>query len=170
MLEEEARSLPVSAFSTVRKISALCNTMDRFRGLLQSPHVASHDLQEPLRMIANYTQLLADKYKGKLDEQADKFIGYSVDGAIRLQALIQDLLRLSRLGKGKIDLTTTESSDVVEKAMQNLRAAIEESGAVANCRDLPRVMADRSQLIQIFQNLIANAIKFRGSNTPDHPD
>ena len=134
--------------------------------LEQFAYVASHDLQEPLRMIANYTQLLADKYKGKLDEQADKFIGYSVDGAIRLQALIQDLLRLSRLGKGKIDLTTTESSDVVEKAMQNLRAAIEESGAVVNCRDLPPVMADRSQLIQVFQNLIANAIKFRGSNTP----
>jgi signal transduction histidine kinase len=134
--------------------------------LEQFAYVASHDLQEPLRMIANYTQLLADKYKGKLDEQADKFIGYSVDGAIRLQALIQDLLRLSRLGKGKIDLMTTESSEVVEKAMQNLRAAIEESGAVVNCRDLPPVMADRSQLIQVFQNLIANAIKFRGSNTP----
>jgi signal transduction histidine kinase len=134
--------------------------------LEQFAYVASHDLQEPLRMIANYTQLLADKYKGKLDEQADKFIGYSVDGAIRLQALIQDLLKLSRLGKGKLDLTTTESSDVVEKAMQNLRAAIEESGAVVNYRDLPPVMADRSQLIQVFQNLIANAIKFRGSNAP----
>jgi signal transduction histidine kinase len=134
--------------------------------LEQFAYVASHDLQEPLRMIANYTQLLAEKYKGKLDEQADKFIAYSVDGAIRLQALIQDLLRLSRLGKGEIDLKITESSEVVEKAVQNLRAAIEESGAVVNCRDLPAVMADRAQLIQVFQNLIANAIKFHGSNTP----
>jgi signal transduction histidine kinase len=134
--------------------------------LEQFAYVASHDLQEPLRMIANYTQLLAEKYKGKLDAQADKFIGYSVDGAIRLQALIQDLLRLSRVGKGEIHLKITESSEVVERAVQNLRAAIEESGAVVNCRDLPAVMADRSQLIQVFQNLIANAIKFRGSNTP----
>jgi two-component system, chemotaxis family, sensor kinase Cph1 len=122
--------------------------------LEQFANVASHDLQEPLRMIANYTQLLADKYKGKLDEQADKFIGYAVDGAIRLQALIQDLLRLSRLGKGDLDLKITESSQAVEKALQSLRAAIEESGAVVNCRDLPAVMADQSQLTQVFQNLM----------------
>ena len=134
--------------------------------LEQFAYVASHDLQEPLRMIANYTQLLAEKYKGRLDAQADKFIGYSVDGAVRLQALIQDLLRLSRLGKGEIDLKITETSEVVKTAVQNLRAAIGESSAVVNCGDLPAVMAERSQLIQVFQNLIGNAIKFQGSNTP----
>jgi signal transduction histidine kinase len=134
--------------------------------LEQFAYVASHDLQEPLRMIANYTQLLADRYKGKLDKQADKFIGYAVDGAIRLQALIQDLLRLSQLGKGELDLKITESSEVVEKAVQSLRTAIEETGAVVTCRDLPAVMTDRSQLTQVFHNLIANAVKFHGAEKP----
>jgi signal transduction histidine kinase len=163
---EEKRVREQHHLSEKRLAAKMAQLAQSNEELEQFAYVASHDLQEPLRMIANYTQLLAEKYKGKLDEQADKFISYSVDGAIRMQALIQDLLRLSRLGTGEIDLKITESSEVVEKAVQNLRAAIEESGAVVNCRDLPTVMADRSQLIQVFQNLIANAIKFRGSNTP----
>jgi signal transduction histidine kinase len=134
--------------------------------LEQFAYVASHDLQEPLRMIANYTQLLAERYLGKLDEQADKYIHYSVDGAVRMQALIQDLLKFSRVGNAEIKPRTTECRALVEQAVKNLQAAVEESGAVVNWNSLPVVMADSSQLTQVFQNLIANAIKFHGSETP----
>ncbi len=134
--------------------------------LEQFAYVASHDLQEPLRMIANYTQLLAERYRGKLDEQADKYIRYSVDGAVRMQALIQDLLKFSRVGRAEIELRTTECRAVVEQALKNLQAAVQESGAVVNWNGLPVVMADPSQLTQVFQNLIANAIKFHGTESP----
>jgi signal transduction histidine kinase len=134
--------------------------------LEQFAYVASHDLQEPLRMIANYTQLLAERYLGKLDEQADKYIRYSVDGAVRMQALIQDLLKLCRVGNTEIKPRTTECRALVEQAVKNLQAAVDESGAVVNWNGLPAVTADPSQLTQVFQNLIANAIKFRGAETP----
>jgi signal transduction histidine kinase len=134
--------------------------------LEQFAYVASHDLQEPLRMIASYTQLLSDRYQGKLDEQADKYIAYSVDGATRMQALIHDLLKFSRVGKAEIEIGITDCSVAVEQAVKNLRAAIEQSGAVVNWHDLPAVMAARTQLTQVFQNLIANALKFHGSNKP----
>jgi len=134
--------------------------------LEQFAYVASHDLQEPLRMIANYTQLLAERYRGKLDEQADKYIAYSVDGATRMQAQIQDLLRFSRVGKQEIEPRTTECRAVVEQALKNLQAAILESGAAVSWSGLPVVMADPAQLTQVFQNLIANAIKFHGVETP----
>jgi len=134
--------------------------------LEQFAYVASHDLQEPLRMIANYTQLLAERYRGKLDEQADKYIHYSVDGAVRMQTMIQDLLKFSRVGNAVIEPRTTDCRAVVEQAVRNLQVAVEESGAVVNCNGLPVVMADPSQLTQVFQNLIANAIKFHGSEKP----
>jgi two-component system, sensor histidine kinase and response regulator len=134
--------------------------------LEQFAYVASHDLQEPLRMIANYTQLLAERYRGKLDEQADKYIGYTTDGVVRMQALIHDLLKLSRVGQQEIEHRTLECGAVVEQALKNLRAAIDESGAVVKWGVLPVVMADSSQLTQVFQNLIANAIKFHGAETP----
>jgi PAS domain S-box-containing protein len=134
--------------------------------LEQFAYVASHDLQEPLRMIATYTQLLAERYRGKLDEQADKYIAYSVDGAVRMQSLIKDLLTFSRFGKTEIELQTIDCRTVVEQALKNLQAAVEGSGAVVNWKDLPMVKGDPSQLTQVFQNLIANAIKFHGSETP----
>ena len=134
--------------------------------LEQFAYVASHDLQEPLRMIANYTQLLAERYRGRLDEQADKYIAYSVDGATRMQALIQDLLKFSRVGKQEIKRTTTECRAVVEQALKNLQSAVLESGAAVNWDGLPVVMADSAQLTQVFQNLIANAIKFHGAQIP----
>ncbi len=134
--------------------------------LEQFAYVASHDLQEPLRMIANYTQLLAERYRGRLDEQADKYIAYSVGGAMRMQALIQDLLKFSRVGRQQIELRTTGCCAVVEEALKNLQAAVQESGAVVHWNGLPVVMADASQLAQVFQNLIANAIKFHGPETP----
>jgi signal transduction histidine kinase len=134
--------------------------------LEQFAYVASHDLQEPLRMVANYTQLLAERYRGKLDEQADKYIAYAVDGAVRMQGLIQDLLKFSHAGKQEIQFRTTECRAVVEQALKNLQAAVQESGAVVSWDSLPEVMADPSQLTQVFQNLIANAIKFHGTEKP----
>jgi signal transduction histidine kinase len=134
--------------------------------LEQFAYVASHDLQEPLRMIANYTQLLAERYRGQLDEQADKYIGYAVDGAIRMQALIHDLLKLSQLGKQEIEPRPADCRAVVAQAVTNLQAAVRESGAVVNWNGLPVVMADPLQLTQVFQNLIANAIKFHGAEPP----
>jgi signal transduction histidine kinase len=134
--------------------------------LEQFAYVASHDLQEPLRMVANYTQLLAERYRGRLDEQADKYIHYAVDGAVRMQALIQDLLKFSRVGTKEIDLQPTDLRTVVEQAQKNLEAAVQESHAGVRWNGLPVVMADAAQLTQVFQNLIANGIKFHGADTP----
>jgi PAS domain S-box-containing protein len=129
--------------------------------LEQFAYVASHDLQEPLRMVASYTQLLARRYKGRLDEDADEFINYAVDGANRMQTLINDLLTYSRVGTRGGDLVPTDTGAAFEAACANLRRAIEESGATITSDELPTVMGDGTQLVQLFQNLLANAIKFR---------
>jgi signal transduction histidine kinase len=134
--------------------------------LEQFAYVASYDLQEPLRMVANYTQLLAERYRGKLDEQADKYIHYAVDGATRMQTLIQDLLNFSRVGRQGPRLKRTDCNAVVEQTLKNLETAIKESSAVVNYDRLPVLMADGSQLVQLFQNLIGNALKFRRPETP----
>lgn len=136
------------------------------RDLEQFAYVASHDLQEPLRMVATYTQLLAERYQGKLDANADKYIHYAVDGALRMQTLVHDLLAFSRVGRQGTDLKVTDSNVVVEAAAKNLHAAIQESGAQIIQAHLPAVLADTSQLVQVFQNLIGNAIKFRGAEPP----
>jgi signal transduction histidine kinase len=132
------------------------------RDLEQFAYVASHDLQEPLRMVAAYTQLLAERYRGKLDEQADKYIHYAVDGAMRMQTMIQAVLAFSRIGRQDADLKSTDCNIVMQAVLQNLQATIQESGARVEFERLPAVMADASQLLQLFQNLIGNAIKFRG--------
>ena len=132
--------------------------------LEQFAYVASHDLQEPLRMVAAYTQLLAERYRGKLDENADKFIGYASEGALRMQSLIQDLLAFSRVGRngsGRVDCNA-----VMGEVLVSLGSAIQESGAVVTHAALPEVWANRTQMAQIFQNLIGNAIKFRGKEPP----
>jgi light-regulated signal transduction histidine kinase (bacteriophytochrome) len=134
--------------------------------LEQFAYVASHDLQEPLRMVATYTQLLAERYRGQLDDNADKYIHYAVDGALRMQTLVQDLLTFSRVGRQGSDSRNTDCNVVLETALKNLRAAISESGAKILCDGLPVVVADGAQLEQVFQNLIGNAIKFRGSDPP----
>jgi signal transduction histidine kinase len=131
----------------------------------QFAHVAAHDLQEPLRMVANYTQLLAEHYHGKLDDQADKFIHYAIDGAARMQTLIQDLMTYSRAGQ-ECGLKTSDCNVAVKQALGNLQVAIDESGAIVTSDDLPMVMANASQLRQVFQNLIGNAIKFRSAEPP----
>ena len=133
--------------------------------LEQFAYVASHDLQEPLRMVSSYTQLLARRYKGKLDEDADEFINYAVDGAVRMQRLINDLLMYSRVGTRGREMAPTDTGAVFEAARANLKVAIEESGAEVSSAPLPTVMGDAMQLIQLFQNLVGNAIKFRGEGT-----
>lgn len=142
-----------------RKVEELARSN---RDLEQFAYVASHDLQEPLRMVAAYTQLLAERYRGKLDADADKFIGYAVEGAIRMQTLVLDLLAFSRVGHNPSNGKTSDCNHVVAEALLNLKAAIEESGAVVTYGDLPPVVAEHTQLLQVFQNLIGNAIKFRG--------
>ncbi len=129
-------------------------------------YVASHDLQEPLRMVASYVQLLKKRYKGKLDDDADEFIGFAVDGAKRMQGLINDLLTYSRVGtKGK-PFEPTNSETIFKQATDNLKIAIEESAAVITHEPLPTVMADGSQLSQLLQNLIGNGIKFKSDGQP----
>jgi PAS domain S-box-containing protein len=130
-------------------------------------YVASHDLQEPLRMVASYTQLLARRYQGKLDGDADEFIGFAVDGANRMQQLIEDLLSYSRLTTRGKELTWTEVDAACSAAIQNLQESIKDSKATVSVGPLPAVLADASQLVALFQNLIGNAIKYRNERTPE---
>ncbi len=134
--------------------------------LQQFAYIASHDLQEPLRMVASYTQLLAMRYKGKLDSDADEFIAFAVDGANRMQGLINDLLAYSRVGtKGK-EFQPTDCKTVLDNITRNLQKIIEESSAEITHDPLPTVVADDIQLGQLFQNLIVNAIKFQSDSYP----
>ena len=123
--------------------------------LEQFAYVASHDLQEPLRMVSSYTQLLARRYRGQLDADADEFIGFAVDGAARMQNLINDLLAFSRVTTKGHEFKPAEAEAALRQALLNLRAAIEESEAAVTFDPLPRVIADSGQLVQLFQNLIA---------------
>jgi PAS domain S-box-containing protein len=134
--------------------------------LEQFAYVASHDLQEPLRMVASYTQLLAERYKGRLDSDADEFIAYAVDGSTRMQGLIQDLLAYSRAGTNGKELQEVSSEDALKEALTNLRGTIEESGAKVTHGPLPAITTDSMQLAQVFQNLIGNAVKYRSTKAP----
>jgi len=127
----------------------------------QFAYVASHDLQEPLRMIASFAQLLAKRYEGRLDADADEFIGYITDGAGRMQRLISDLLSYSRIGRTGKQLAPTDCAKVMDVVRSNLRAAIREAQAEITTDPLPMLLGNETQLVQLFQNLIGNAIKFR---------
>ena len=129
--------------------------------LEQLAYVASHDMQEPLRMVASYLQLVAQRYRGQLDADADEFIGYAVDGAKRMQALINDLLAYSRVGTKARPFEPTDCARVLDTALANLRIALKESGAQVSHGPLPVVMGDAMQLTQVFQNLVGNALKFK---------
>ena len=134
--------------------------------LEQFAYVASHDLQEPLRMISSFMQLMERRYKGRLDDDADQYIGYAVDGARRLQLLIQDLLAFSRVGSHGAPLEPTNCEEVLARVRGNLQVAATESDATITSDPMPVVMGDASQLVQLFQNLLANGLKFRGQEAP----
>jgi len=128
-------------------------------------YVASHDLQEPLRMVASYSQLLARRYEGKLDEKADRYIRYAVEGAARMQVLINDLLAYSRVGRAG-ERRPVEAGEVLADALQRLEFAVGHAGASVSADPLPRVLAEPTELLQVFQNLLSNALKFRRDEPP----
>jgi len=148
----------------IDKIAELKRSNDE---LSQFASIASHDLQEPLRMVSSYTQLLAQRYVGKLDSDADEFIAFAVDGATRMQRLIQDLLAYSRIGTMQMDVTMVSSEKALGMALSNLATAIADSGAHVTNDPLPDVRADEMQLVQLFQNLAGNAIKYRTARAPE---
>ncbi|WP_308250579.1 sensor histidine kinase [Nonomuraea rhizosphaerae] len=134
--------------------------------LEQFAYVASHDLQEPLRKVASFTQMLEQRYGDQLDDRAKQYIHYAVDGAKRMQLLINDLLDFSRAGRVTGERTVTDSGGPLSTAVENLSAAIEDSGAVITHDALPKVVGNTTQLTQLFQNLIENAVKFRSEQPP----
>jgi PAS domain S-box-containing protein len=134
--------------------------------LEQFAHIASHDLQEPLRMVISYLQLLERRYQGKLDRDADEFIDYAIDGAVRMQTLIQALLSYARVSSRKQPFGEVDCERVFQDAISNLYVAISDSGAIISHDPLPIVWGDATQLTQVFQNLIGNALKFRRELPP----
>ena len=134
--------------------------------LEQFAYVASHDLQEPLRTVASYVQLLARRYKGRLDHEADEFISFAVEGAERMKTLINDLLTYSRIGTRGKEMEIVNMESVLDRAVGNLELAVEDASATITHDPLPEVRADEIQMVQLMQNLIANAIKFHGDEPP----
>ncbi|WP_293458768.1 PAS domain S-box protein [Phenylobacterium sp.] len=160
----------IGASSISRDITEAKRRQDELRrsnaSLEQFAYVASHDLQEPLRMVANFTDLLAKRYKGQLDEKADKYLAFASEGAHRMQRLVADLLAYSRVGSQGKPLVPTSSGAVIDAVVRSLGAKVRETEAVVEHKGLPEVLADEVQLGQLFQNLIGNALKFRGEAPP----
>ena len=161
---EEARTIAEQANEELRL--TLVDLERSNEELANFAYVASHDLQEPLRMISSYTQLLARRYQGRLDADADEFIAYAVEGAERLQSLLNDLLAYSRVNTRGKPFETTDCHSSLGRALASLRTTIEESAALITCDELPTVLADPAQLVQLFQNLLGNAVKFRSEKAP----
>jgi light-regulated signal transduction histidine kinase (bacteriophytochrome) len=134
--------------------------------LEQFAYIASHDLQEPLRKVASFCQLLQRRYQGRLDERGEQYIAFAVDGAKRMQVLINDLLAFSRVGRKAGELEVVDAADLLGAAMSNLESAIEYAGATISRGALPKVHGEASLLTAVFQNLISNALKFRGEKPP----
>ena len=149
------------------RASAYARELERSnRELEQFAYIASHDLQEPLRMVASYCQLLQRRYAGKLDKDADDFIEFAVEGARRMQQLVNDLLGYSRVGRRGVETESFPAGEALDLAVKNLSGAIAESGARIDAEPLPPIAADRGQIVQLLQNLIGNAIKFRRDEPP----
>ena len=134
--------------------------------LAQFAHVASHDLSEPLHTVSRYVQLLDNRYRGRLDGDADEFIGYAVDGAAQMQALVNALNTYSTLGSAEHSPVQVDCDELLQQALSALKARIDDAGAVVTSDPLPTVAADPAQLSELFQNLISNAIKFVRDGTP----
>jgi len=134
--------------------------------LEQFAYVASHDLQEPLRAIGGYAQLLARRYHGKLDSDADEFIAFMVEGVRRMQTLIHDLLHYGRVGRQKPDRAPVALAELLQRGLRQLEGALRESGAEVTGESLPTLSVDAGQITQLFQNLVGNAIKYRSAQPP----
>jgi chemotaxis family two-component system sensor kinase Cph1 len=150
------------------ELAQLAHDLERSNAELKKfAYVASHDLQEPLNQVANYVQLLEMRYQNQLDEDANEFITYAVEGVSLMQTLIDDVLAYSKVDMQAIEFQLTEVETALERALTNLRKRISETGAVITYDELPTLMADSTQLMQLFQNLIGNAIKFRSDKPPE---
>ena len=150
-----------------RELEEAINELERSNAELERfAYVASHDLKEPLRMIGSYLDLIQRRYEGELDDDADEFIGYAVDGADRMRRMIDDLLAYSRIGTEDVQFEPIDCDSVLERVQEDLTVAIEESDAEVVVDDLPTVEGDRHQLVQLFQNLISNAITYAGDADP----
>lgn len=163
LVEDRTKELKQSEEALTQKAKELARSNIE---LQQFAYVASHDLQEPLRMVSSYMQLLARRYQGKLDADADDFIAFAVDGVNRMKTLINDLLAYSRVGTQGKEFTLIDCATVLERVLANLSLAIEESNALVTYDPLPTVEADEMQLTQVFQNLIGNALKFCNEAPP----
>jgi light-regulated signal transduction histidine kinase (bacteriophytochrome) len=165
MLAEDFRDREEARLAAEEERSRLTERSEQLeksnQALTEFAYVASHDLQEPLRMVSSFTQLLAKRYQGKLDADADTYIRFAVDGALRMQALIQALLEYSRVGEHVLSVAIIDVSSVVADALRTLELSLNEVGAKVNVDVLPTLRADARQLARVFQNLIANAVKYR---------
>ena len=160
-------AVQVRDITSVRQASVIVELERSNRELEQFAYIASHDLQEPLRMITSYLELLQRRYAGRLDEDADEFIGYAVDGAKRMRALVSSLLVYSRLDSASTTSRPVDLSATLEQALQPLRLLIDDTDARVTHAELPIVIGDAAQLAQLFQNLVENAIKFRAAAPPE---
>ncbi len=169
-LAESVGAEIASAFANARLYEKLQLQAEELRRsnaeLEQFAYVASHDLQEPLRMISSYVQLLGHRYKGRLDSDADEFISFAVDGAHRMQLLIEALLTYSRVGTRELHPEKTDFNAVFDQAAANVTVAVEQCNGVVTRDELPTLTADSQQMLRLFQNLLSNAIKFRGEEPP----
>jgi light-regulated signal transduction histidine kinase (bacteriophytochrome) len=165
--DEDRRMVERSLSLTSKELNERNQELARSNAdLRQFTYVVSHDLQEPLRSVTGYAQLLARRYRGQLDPRADELIEGAVDGARRMQVFIRDLLAYSRIGFNRVQLVPTAMETIRDHALSNLAAAIEEAGAAIESDSLPVVVGDPNQLVQLLQNLIGNSLKFRRDEPP----
>jgi PAS domain S-box-containing protein len=166
-LQQAKQDLEIKVRERTAQLQQSLEELERSNKELENfAHIASHDLQEPLRAITAYTHLLKEEYSSNFDADAQEYMSYITDGAARMRQLIQDLLTYSRVNSRELTLTSVDCNLIISQVINNLKVSIAESNATITYDSLPTVNADRNQLLQLFQNLISNAIKFRGSEEP----